>query len=126
MAEQWKDYERGSYTPEGQRVVLSGSGAPGADGYIKVSQATSTAVVTSVADTATSTTLKAANAAAKERIIQNDSTSILYIKHGTTASATDYTIKLGADDVWATEYNGRIDGIWSADASGAAKITEHS
>lgn len=85
------------------------------------------AAVTSVNDTATSTTLITSNAAARERVIQNDSTSILYIKHGTAASATDYTVKLGADDVWATQYTGRIDGIWSADtASGAAKITEHS
>lgn len=83
-----------------------------------------TSAVTSVNDTATSTTLIAANTSARERIIQNDSTSTLYVKFGTTASATDYTTKLAQDDVLTTEYTGRIDGIWSSDASGAAKITE--
>jgi hypothetical protein len=87
-------------------------------------QTSGTAVVTSVNDTASSTTLKAANTAAHERIIQNDSPSTLYVKFGTTASTTDYTVKLGQDDILITQYTGRIDGIWSADASGAAKITE--
>lgn len=94
------------------------------NGNLKVTQTTSTAVVTSVADTATSTTLVAASTTAKERIIQNDSASILYVKFGTTASATDYTVKLLQDDVLTTQYIGRIDGIWSADSTGAAKITE--
>lgn len=87
-------------------------------------QTAGTAAVTSVNDTATSTTLIAANTSAKERVIQNDSTSTLYVKFGTTASATDYTVKLATDDVMITQYRGRIDGIWSSDASGAAKITE--
>lgn len=93
--------------------VVAGGGSPA-----------STAAVTSVSDTASSTTLIAANTAAKERIIQNDSASILYVKFGTTASATDYTVKLLQDDVLTTQYIGRIDGIWSADSTGAAKITE--
>jgi hypothetical protein len=90
------------------------------------SQTSSTSTVTSVNDTATSVTLIVANTAAKERIIQNDSTSTLYVKFGTTASATDYSVKLYTDDVLVTGYKGRIDGIWSSDASGAAKITETS
>lgn len=89
-----------------------------------VGSGVNTAAVTSVADTASSTTLIAANTAAKERIIQNDSSSILYVKFGTTASASDYTMKLSTDDVLTTAYTGRIDGIWSADSTGAAKITE--
>lgn len=83
-----------------------------------------TAAVTSVDDQATSTTLIASNASARERIIQNDSASILYVKFGTTATVTDYTVKLAQDDILNTEYTGRIDGIWSANSTGAAKITE--
>lgn len=84
----------------------------------------SASAVTSVNDTASSTILLAANALRKEAIISNDSPSTLYVKEGTTASATDYTVKLGTDDVFVTQYTGRIDGIWSSDSTGAARITE--
>lgn len=99
-------------------------------GYLKTLSERSTpdypaeSSVTSVNDTASSTMLLSANDNRKEAIVQNDSTSTLYVKYGTTASATDYSVKLGTDDVLTTEYTGRIDGIWSSDASGAAKITE--
>lgn len=83
----------------------------------------STATVTSVDDTASSTVLIAANADRKEVIIFNDSSSTLYVKLGTTASTTDYTVKLYTDDSFSTNYTGRIDGIWSANSTGAAKIT---
>lgn len=86
-----------------------------------------TAAVTSVNDQATSTTLLAANTSRKGAVIFNDSTSILYLKFGTTASATDFTMKLGpGESGYLTQpvYTGRIDGIWSADASGAARVTE--
>lgn len=86
-----------------------------------------TGTVTSVNDTASSTTLLASNANRLGASILNDSTSTLYIKTGTTASATDYTVKLYQDDYWEVPfgYTGRIDGIWSSDASGAARITEY-
>lgn len=86
--------------------------------------ATSASTVTSVNDSASSVTLVAANGAVRERIIQNDSSSVLYIKFGTTASATDYTVRLAQNEILVTSYQGRIDGIWSSDSSGAAKITE--
>jgi hypothetical protein len=95
----------------GNRIIMSDSSS-------------ATAAVTSVADTASSTTLIAASASAKQRIIQNDSTSILYVKFGVTATATDYSVRLVQYDILVTEYSGRIDGIWSADSTGAAKVTE--
>lgn len=102
-------------------VILDGSG-----GQITsfAEDHPTTATVTSVDDTASSTTLLSANTSRKEAIIQNDSSSTLYIKLGTTASATDYTAKLSNDDVFTTAYTGRIDGIWSSNSTGAAKITE--
>jgi hypothetical protein len=84
----------------------------------------STAAVTSVNDTASSTTLIAANTSRKEVIVANDSSSTLYLKLGTTASSTSYTAKLATDDIFITTYTGRIDGIWSSDSTGAARITE--
>lgn len=86
--------------------------------------ASSASTVTSVNDTASSTTLLAANPLRKEAIIVNDSSSILYVKEGTTASSTSYTMKLYTDDTFITQYTGQIDGIWSSDSTGAARITE--
>jgi hypothetical protein len=89
-------------------------------------QKAATATVTSVNDTASSTTLLASNASRLGVSIFNDSTVALYIKLGTTASATDFTVKLITDDYYEVPagYTGRIDGIWASDASGAARITE--
>lgn len=89
-----------------------------------------TGTVTSVNDTASSTTLLAANDLRQGASIVNESTSILYVKCGATASATSYTIALGPAGTVGSYYEvpfgyvGIIDGIWSADASGAARITE--
>ena len=87
---------------------------------------TETATLSSVSDTASSTTLLAANPGRRGASIYNDSTSTLYVKYGTTASATSFTVKLFPDDYHEVfgGFTGRIDGIWSADASGAARVTE--
>lgn len=87
----------------------------------------STATLTSVADAATSATILAANTSRMGAIIHNNSTAILYIKFGATASATSYTYRLEPNATWemaAPVYTGIIDGIWSANASGSAYITE--
>lgn len=84
------------------------------------------AAITSVNDTATSTTLLSSNASRLGFSIFNDSTEILYVKFGTTASSTDYNVKLQPQGYFedAFRYTGRVDGIWANDASGAAKIAE--
>ncbi len=87
----------------------------------------STATVTSVDDTASSTTLLSSNNSRKGFIIYNDSTVILYIKLGATASTTSFTYKLnpsGTLNEPSFPYTGVIDGIWASNASGAARITE--
>lgn len=85
-----------------------------------------TATLSNVNDTATSTTLLAANTSRKGASIHNDSTAVLYVKFGTTASATSFTVKMAADAHYEVPFGftGRIDGIWASDASGAARITE--
>lgn len=91
------------------------------------SSAATTATLTNVNDTASSTTLKAAAAGRKGLIIHNDSTSALFVKYGATASASSYTVKIAADGYWEMPqpiYTGVVDGIWASDASGAARITE--
>lgn len=89
------------------------------------------ATVTSVASSASNVTLLAANYARMGAAIYNNSTAILYIKCGATASSADFTVALpgGAtpslDARWEVPfgYTGQIDGLW-ASANGAALVTE--
>lgn len=84
-----------------------------------------TSTVTSVNDAATSATLLSSNASRKGFRMYNDSTVACYVKFGTTATSTDYTVLLlpGAF-LEENHYSGRVDGIWASDASGAMRITE--
>lgn len=86
----------------------------------------STAAVTSVNSSATSVTLLSLTAGRFSALFFNDSTAVLYIKFGTTASTSDYTVQVqpgGYYELPMPCYTGRIDGIW-ASANGACKITE--
>lgn len=87
-----------------------------------------TGTTSQVSDTASSTTILASNASRLGCSIQNDSSAVLYIKCGTTASATDYTARLVQYSYWEAPANftGRIDGIWATDPNdGAARVTEY-
>lgn len=85
----------------------------------------STGTSTNVASSATNVTLLAANTSRFGATVFNDSTSVLYLKLGATASATSYTVKMDAGDYYESPhgYTGIIDGIWSS-ANGYARITE--
>jgi hypothetical protein len=86
----------------------------------------STATLANVSSSASSTTLAAANTARRGLVIVNDSTAVLYVKFGATASATSFTYQLGPGDTLEMEqpvYTGVVDGIW-ASANGAARVTE--
>ena len=87
-----------------------------------------TATVSSVAASATAVTLFAAGAGndAGARTIFNDSTALLYVKFGATASSTDYTVQISAGgyyEVPAPVYDGLITGIWTS-ATGSARLTQ--
>ncbi|HYE76826.1 MAG TPA: hypothetical protein VEI97_02475, partial [bacterium] len=57
--------------------------------------------------------------------IFNDSTEALYVKYGATATTSDFTVKIAAGGyLEENHYRGRVDGIWAANASGSARITE--
>lgn len=86
----------------------------------------STAVVTSVASSATNVQLLAVNAGRKAFSVYNESTSILYLKLGTTASAASYSVQIPTNSYYESQnliYTGEVDGIW-ASANGSARITE--
>jgi hypothetical protein len=84
---------------------------------------------TSVAANAASVTLLAANAARKGATIYNDPAggagSNMFVKLGTTASATDFIVRLAPNAYYEVPFNytGRIDAIWTL-ALGAARIGE--
>lgn len=84
-----------------------------------------TATLSNVAGSASSVTLLSANTGRLGATIVNDSTANLYVKFGTTASTTSYTVLLGASAYYEVpfQYTGRIDGIWDS-ATGNARITE--
>jgi hypothetical protein len=95
-------------------------------GRTVVGQKAATATLSSVADSASSVTVLAANAARLGATIVNDSTEILYLKMGATASTTSYTVKMAVDAYYEVPfgYTGILDGIWANNASGSARVTE--
>src|ERR1019366_9147686 len=88
-----------------------------------------TATSSNVASSATNVELLAANAARKGATIYNDSTQVLYVKLGTTASTSSYAVQLAAAGNLGSYYEipfgytGEIDGVW-ASANGNARIVE--
>jgi hypothetical protein len=79
-----------------------------------------------VASSATNVTVFAANGAARMRTVFNDSTAVLYLKFGATASSSSYTVQLAAGAYYEFPqpvYAGQVDGIW-ASANGSARTTE--
>lgn len=83
------------------------------------------ATVNSVASLASNVTLLSARVGRRGFTIWNNSSAILYVKLGATATSSDCTKKMAADEFWACpiEYNGQVDGIW-ASSNGAALVTE--
>lgn len=83
------------------------------------------ATAANVASSATSVQLFAAASVVHGRTVYNDSTAVLYLKYGATASTTSYTIQLAAGAYYEFPqpvYGGEVDGIW-ASANGAARVT---
>lgn len=88
------------------------------------SEKSSSTTPTSISTSTTSTQVLAANSSRIEAIIVNDSAAILYLKYGTTASSSSYSVILQPyDTLIETHYTGRIDGIL-ASGTGTARVTE--
>ena len=83
-----------------------------------------TSSVTSVASTLTSVELLADDSTRVQAIIHNDSTETLYIKLGTTATTSDYTVALETDESLVIDrYTGVVHGVWAV-VNGSAKVTD--
>lgn len=85
----------------------------------------SSSSLSNISASVSSVTLLAANQNRLLATIQNDSINTLYVKLGTTASTSSYTVKMigGSYYEFPLRYTGRIDGIWDI-ATGTARITE--
>ncbi len=95
--------------------------------YLEDALAADAVALTSVDDAAVSTVLLAANADRRGVVVFNDSTADLFVKYGAAASASSFTVKIVGGGYWempAPIYVGVVHGIWSADSTGAARITE--
>jgi hypothetical protein len=81
--------------------------------------------VTSVAAAVADTSLLASNPNRLGAAVVNDSTAILYLKFGSGASNTSYTVRMTAYAYYEVPfgYTGRLNGYW-ASATGNARITE--
>lgn len=95
------------------------------NGRTMVVQKAATATLTNVASSATSVTILAANASRVGAQVYNDSTQVLYLKFGATASATSFTVPLATNTYYEVPagYTGILDGIWVS-ANGNARVTE--
>lgn len=86
-----------------------------------------TATCTNVAASVLNQTLLALNGSRRVATFFNDSaTGTLFLKFGTTASTTSFTVKLipGAYfEIPQPCYSGRVDGIWDI-AAGDCRVTE--
>lgn len=100
--------------------------------YVRQNPSTTTHTTTSssVGDSASSVTLLAANSARSGAAIRNDSTAILYIELGATAT-TSSVVRLPPQQYYELPilaggevYRGIITGIWDSDAGGNARVSE--
>lgn len=89
--------------------------------------ALSNASVARVASSATVVTLDAdSGLGRRSMVLFNESTAILYVKWGSGASLTDYSVQIGPSGYYEFPqpiYRGTVTGIWAA-ANGFVQVTE--
>ena len=84
-----------------------------------------TGTLTNVAGATSSTTVLASNANRLGATVFNDSAAVLYLKFGSSASSTSFTVRLRPYAYYEVpaNYTGILTGIWTA-ATGSARVTE--
>lgn len=95
------------------------------DRSLLVANRATTPTQTSVAGATGNTNILVLNASRKGGTIFNDSSAIMYVKLGTTASTTSYSAQLVSNAYYEIPfgYIGNIDAVWVS-ATGNARITE--
>lgn len=126
MSEEFKSpiLVTGTVTPSGTQDVNIVSPNPLPVSLTPVPVLTST--VTRVSSSSTNQLLVATNNNRKGLIFYNDGIALQYIKFGTSASVTSFTIRLTDHSVYEVQpplYDGQIDFI-SSNTDGAIQVTE--
>ena len=95
---------------------------------LNVAQITATtATLSNVTSAATSTSILSSNTSRRGFFIVNDANRPMYLKLGTTASVTSYTVMLVPAAFWEMPlptYTGAITAIWDSSPTGSARVTE--
>ncbi len=81
----------------------------------------------SVDDSASVVTLKAANINRLGLTIYNNSSEVLSVKLGATATLADFNFKIAVGGYWEMPspiYTGIVTGIWANNSTGAALVAE--
>lgn len=113
--------EAGSSNPA-EVLILDDAGNPVAQPSATVAAAT----VSAVAASTTVVTLAAAEVDRRSLSIYNDGKKKLFVKMGTGASLTDFTVMIDKQEYYELPhpiYTGEVTGIWDS-ANGSARITE--
>ena len=85
-----------------------------------------TTTPTNVTAAASDTSLAAAQTTRVGMLLYNDSTAACYVKYGTGASATSFTVPMGPGAYWEMPkpiWRGAVNGLWTA-ANGAMRVTD--
>jgi hypothetical protein len=91
------------------------------------SPAATTASLSAVASGTSSAQALAANTSRKGVLAYNTDANGVYLKYGTTASSSSFTVLIPSSGYWEMPdpiYTGRIDVIWIGDGSGSLYLTE--
>jgi hypothetical protein len=110
-----------AYSSTNPFPTSGGSGNPAGDG------AANTGTSTQVASQTGAITILAANAARYGATVYNDDANALYLLLGTgTVSATVYTVQVTSGGYYEVPFGftGILTGLWAADGSGSARVTE--
>lgn len=105
------------------QVILDADGNIPVSGTLTtVDDTVSTSTDVSLASSASSAQLVAANTSRKGLLLNNTDANPVYIYYGTTATASKFSVRIPPNSYWEMPqpvYTGRIDAIWSADGSGS-------
>ncbi len=113
--------------PAAPTVALGTAAAPVVVSGSTAAPASATGTVSSVASGIASVTILAANANRLGATILNTDANALYLLlNSGTASATNLTVNVPANGYYEVpfRYTGILKGIWAADGSGSAIVTE--
>ena len=108
-------------------AVQTVTGSVGITNTVKTSEE----ILTSASGTytpanASTVTVAASNPNRRNVVMYNNSNKAVYVKFGTGASSTDFTVKIFADDKWDvnTRYSGVITAQWTSAGTSGIFITE--